>query len=125
MTVNVVVVDDSGAFREAVRAVVEATAGFEVAGEAATADEALRLVERVRPDVVLLDDQLAAGSGVEAAARIAALGLPTLVVLMTAGDAGPLRHRARGAGAGVVVEKHLLRPGLLRELWAARREQGP
>lgn len=119
MDVSVVAVDDSSAFRSAVGDVV-AAAGFRLVGEGETSDDAVRLAAELRPDLVLLDVRLRGADGVDAAARIAALGLPTLVVLLTAGETETLAERARRAGAAAVVDKSLLRASLLRELWGAR-----
>lgn len=120
MDPTVVVIDDSRAFRGALADLVEAADGFTLAGEADSGEEGVRLVEELRPDVVLLDDRLEGIDGVEAADRIAALGLPVLVVLLTAGDAVALDERARRVGVAAVVDKHRLRPSVLQEIWAAR-----
>lgn len=120
MDPTVVVVDDSRAFRGALADLVDAADGFSLVGEAASGEEGVALVEELRPDLALIDDRLAGIDGVEAAARIAALGLPTLVVLLTAGDAVALGERARPAGAAAVVDKQRLRPSVLQEIWEAR-----
>ena len=120
MDPTVVVVDDSRAFRGALADLVDAADGFSLVGEAGSGEEGVRLVEELRPDIVLIDDRLGAVDGVEAAERIAALGLPVLVVLLTAGDVVALGERARRVGAAAVVDKHLLRPRVLQEIWAAR-----
>src|SRR3954451_14124550 len=54
---TVLIVDDHADFRESARALLEAE-GFDVVGEAADGSEAIAEVERLRPDVVLLDIQL-------------------------------------------------------------------
>ena len=55
--------------------------GFEVAGEAADGESALQAVERLHPDVVLLDVQLPGIDGIEVAHRLAAMGDGPRVVL--------------------------------------------
>lgn len=66
--VSVVIVDDHAIFRAGVRA--ELVQGVDVAGEAATVEEAVGLIGRVRPDVVLLDVHMPDGGGLEVIRRV-------------------------------------------------------
>jgi DNA-binding NarL/FixJ family response regulator len=118
VSVSVVIADDSSDFRVALRELVRAATGFEVVGDAESADDAVRLAERLRPDLVLMDVRMGAADGVDAAARISALGVGSLVVLLTAGEVDSIQARARAAGATVVVDKHALRLGMLERIWA-------
>ena len=67
--VRVLIVDDNGAFLYAARRLL-AREGLQVAGIAATGDEALRRVDKLRPDVVLVDVELAGESGFDVARRL-------------------------------------------------------
>ena len=62
-SVRVLTVDDHATFREAARALVAATAGFESVGEATTAEEGIAAAIRLHPDVVLLDVMLPGMNG--------------------------------------------------------------
>ena len=76
-TVRVVVVDDHPVFRIGMVALLEALDAVEVVGQAATQEEAVAVVGHACPDVVVMDLDLGAGSGVEATraiVRAAALG---------------------------------------------------
>lgn len=68
--ISVCVVDDDYMSASIHRSYVERIAGFEVVGEAHTAAEALELVRRVRPDLVLLDIYLPDLSGLEVIRRL-------------------------------------------------------
>jgi NarL family two-component system response regulator LiaR len=81
--VRVVVVDDQGIVRRAVRTWLESKPGIEVVGEAASGEAALRLVKRLRPHVVLMDLVMPGLGGVEAIRRIADRGLETRVLALT------------------------------------------
>ncbi len=61
MTVRIVLVDDHRMFRTGVRAELADDTGIEVVGEAGDVPEAVAVVERTRPDVVLLDVHLPGG----------------------------------------------------------------
>jgi DNA-binding NarL/FixJ family response regulator len=70
MTLRCVIADDSRAVRQAAHDLLERQ-GLVVVGVAATADEAARLVETQRPDVILIDIDLGADSGFALARRLA------------------------------------------------------
>lgn len=74
-------VDDEEWARHALRRALEAIPGIEVAGEAANGLEALEQIELLRPDVLFLDVEMPAMSGLE---TLAQLREPPLVIFVTA-----------------------------------------
>jgi DNA-binding NarL/FixJ family response regulator len=82
---TVLIVDDHPAFRQSAAALLSEE-GFVVVGEAAGADEAIAAVERLRPQVVLLDIQLPDLDGFTVAERLAARPDPPRVVLISSRD---------------------------------------
>ena len=72
MTINVFLLDDHEVVRRGVRELLEGESGgeIEVTGEASTADEALRRLPAIRPDVAVLDVRLPDGNGVEVCREI-------------------------------------------------------
>jgi two-component system phosphate regulon response regulator PhoB len=110
----VLVVDDHPDVRFLLRAVVEFS-GYN-AVEADNGDEALALVERVRPDLVLLDLQIPGASGLEVCRRLrAAEATRWLPILMVSAVAEP-EIRAEALEAG--VDEYLTKPFRLVELIA-------
>ena len=85
--------DDHPSFRASARALLQAE-GFEVVGEAADGAEALRAVEELHPDVVLLDVQLPDTDGFDVAARLTRQNASAPAVVLTSSrdgsDFGPL-----------------------------------
>jgi len=82
-TIRVVVADDHPIVRDGLRALIEASSGIELLGEATTGDEAIDLARAVRPDVVLMDLAMPGRNGIEATREIAAKGYATAVLILT------------------------------------------
>jgi CheY-like chemotaxis protein len=80
MAQTVVVVDDDPGFRSLSRQLLNES-GFQVIGDAASASEALTVVRRQRPDLVLLDVQMPGEDGFSVAAELLQEPLPPAVVL--------------------------------------------
>lgn len=78
---RIVLIDDHAVVRTGYRRLLSAEPGFEVVGEASSADEANALVIRTLPDVALVDLSLKGSSGLEAIRGMLAR-LPTLRVLV-------------------------------------------
>ncbi len=68
--ISVLLVDDQDLFREGVRVIVDAQEGMTVVGAAADGVEAVRLVDELQPDVVLMDIRMPEMDGVEATRQI-------------------------------------------------------
>ena len=92
MRTTVLIVDDHGGFRESARALLEAE-GFTVVGCAADGAAALAAVQRLRPEVVLLDVQLPDLDGFAVAEQLAAVPGPPRVVLISSRDAAAYGRR--------------------------------
>lgn len=82
-TIRVVVADDHPIVRDGVRALIEASAGLELIGEAVNGDDAVELVRRLRPDVVLMDLSMPGRNGIDATRAIVADGQGTAVLILT------------------------------------------
>ncbi|GAA0410815.1 hypothetical protein Acor_14570 [Acrocarpospora corrugata] len=106
---SVLIVDDHEGFRLAARALLEA-GGFVVVGDAATAAEAVAAVDRLRPDVVLLDIQLPGLDGFAVAARLSG---PAEIVFVSSRDAATYGPRLKNAR---FLPKHELSGAALRDL---------
>jgi two-component system, NarL family, invasion response regulator UvrY len=118
-TVNVLVVDDQAPFRSAARLVVRATRGFEVVGEARSGEEALEQVERLGPELVLMDINMEGIGGIAATRRISAEHAGTRVILLSTYDEEDLPADARTCGALAYVHKERFGPDVLESTWAA------
>ncbi len=111
--IRVVVVDDHPLFREGVAGIIHSEADMEVIGQAASADEAIRLAHDLLPDVMLLDIDMP-GNGLEAARRIGEVFPVIRVVLLTVSEAEENLLAAMKAGAKAYILKGVAGRELLR-----------
>ena len=86
MNMRVLIVDDEPPARDRLRSMLVEFGGFDVAGEAGNGEQALQQVDRLMPDIVLLDVRMPGIDGLEAARQIAALEEPPAVIFTTAFD---------------------------------------
>jgi len=104
---TVLIVDDHKPFRESASALLGAE-GFHVVGGVGDGAAALAAVERLRPEVVLLDVQLPDVDGFTVAEQLAALPNPPRVVLISSRDAAAYGPRVRAAAArGFLAKREL------------------
>jgi DNA-binding NarL/FixJ family response regulator len=86
MTIRVVLADDEGMIRAGLRMLLEFQPDIEVVGEAADGAEALDVVLRTRPDVVLIDIRMPRVDGIEASRRIIEELPATKIIVLTTFD---------------------------------------
>jgi DNA-binding NarL/FixJ family response regulator len=82
--IRVVVADDHEVVREGTRRMLEREVDIDVVGEAADGQEAVRLVDALRPDIVVIDVRMPAMSGIEATREIKAAHPEVRVLVFTA-----------------------------------------
>lgn len=107
--VTVVVVDDSSVQRRFARTVVESDPGLQLVGEARNGREAVAMVEKLRPHVVLMDLHLPVMNGIEAIERIMATR-PTPILVYSSFVDGEDRDNAAAALAAGAVDV-MAKPG--------------
>ena len=113
MSLRVIIVDDETPARERLRSMLVEAGTFEVAGEAANGAQALDLVDRLEPDIVLLDVRMPGIDGLEVARHLATLPEPPAVIFTTAFDEYALQAFESEAVA------YLLKPIRAEKLQAA------
>jgi DNA-binding NarL/FixJ family response regulator len=116
----VLIVDDHPVVRDGLRGMLAGQQDLEVVGEAADGAEAVALVGRLRPDVVLMDLRMPGLDGVGAIRRLGA-DSPARVLVLTTFDTDTDVVRAIEAGATGYLLKDTPREELFRAIRAAHR----
>ncbi len=86
MTVRILLVDDHTLFRSGLKALLSRQTDFEVVGEASDGLEGVKLAEQLHPDLVLLDLDMPAMSGIEALAQMVEMNHDMPVVMLTVSE---------------------------------------
>ncbi|MFC7534540.1 response regulator [Actinoplanes sp. GCM10030250] len=113
MSVRVVLVDDQTLVRTGFRLVLDETGDIDVVGEAADGAQALDVVARTRPDVVLMDVRMPGLDGIEATRRIRAAPHPARVIILTTFDLDEYVFTGLRAGASGFLLKDALAADLI------------
>ncbi len=102
---RVLLADDHALVREGLRAVLEADGGIEVVGEAENGPQAVKLCQRLSPDLVLMDVRMPLMDGLEATRRIKAT-MPAVSVVVVTMHENPdyLLEAVRAGAAGYVLK---------------------
>lgn len=104
--IRILLADDHAVLRAGLRALLEAEPGMEVVGEVGTGEEAIAMVERMRPDVVVMDLSMPGMGGLEATRRIAEMGKNTRVLVLTMhGEEEHLLPVLEAGGSGYVNKR--------------------
>ncbi|MGW7428911.1 response regulator [Streptomyces sp. NPDC054861] len=102
---TVLIADDQAMQRFGFRMLLESQDDMTVVGEASNGTEAVRLVDRYRPDVVLMDIRMPGLDGIEATRRIIASGAPSRVLIVTTFDLDAYAYDGLRAGASGFLVK--------------------
>jgi DNA-binding NarL/FixJ family response regulator len=114
VSVRVAIADDQALVREGFRMILDAREDIEVVGEASDGAEAVELVARVEPDVVLMDVRMPSVDGLESTERIVASGSAAKIIILTTYDVDEYVFTALRAGASGFLLKDV-RPGELAD----------
>jgi DNA-binding NarL/FixJ family response regulator len=118
---RVVVVDDHRVFAELMQIAVQAEPDYEVVGHAQSVTDGLTMVEKLRPDVVIMDVRLGDGDGIAATAELTQRHPDLRVIVLTAHVNEDLMRRAAAARACALLAKDGDLAGMLEVMRSSRR----
>ena len=111
MAIRVLIADDHGSFRRALRTALEHSKAYEICGEAKDGIEAVRLAKQSNPDVIILDLLMPGLNGFNAAKQIRDVLPDTPMVLLTLYENRQVQLEADRCGFSAVISK--TQPGRL------------
>jgi two-component system response regulator DevR len=141
--IRVFLLDDHDVVRRGIADLLTSQPGFEIVGEARTADEARSRIPAVRPDVAILDARLPDGSGIDVCRDIRSALPSTYCLILTsyddqdavlaailAGASGYVLKEVRAAGIvdavrQVAMGRSLIDPGLIEQVMTRLRQGSP
>jgi len=112
--IRVALADDQALVRAGFRMIVGSQPDMQVAGEAGDGQEAIELVQRERPDVILMDIRMPRVDGIAATRSITTAGSPTRVVILTTYELDEYVFDALAAGASAFLLKAASPEDLIR-----------
>lgn len=118
---DILLVDDHEVVRLGLKALLEHNDQFQVVAEAGTAKQAVEMVEKFHPDVVLMDIRLPGTSGIDACKEITERWPDVRVVILTSYAEDEMLFSAIKAGASGYVLKQIGAEGLITAIEAACR----
>jgi two-component system response regulator NreC len=119
MAIRLLLVDDHAVVRSGLRMLLETQGDMEIIGEAGTAREALELLEKLEPDVILMDISLPGVSGIEAARTIKERMPSTAIVALTIHEDEEYFFKMLEAGASGYIPKRAAPEELVTAIEAA------
>ncbi|HEZ0698258.1 TPA: response regulator transcription factor [Neisseria meningitidis] len=86
MTIKIILIDDHTLFRSGIKSLLSRQHGFEVIGEAADGLSGIKMINRLQPDVVLLDLDMPGMNGREALSQIISINPQQAVIMLTVSE---------------------------------------
>jgi DNA-binding NarL/FixJ family response regulator len=125
-TIRTVVVDDSPMFLDRALRWLKKEPGMEVVGQATSGDEALRQVQLLHPNLVIMDLAMVGLNGIQTAKKMKQEKDPPAVILMSVHDLQAFRKHWIGQVDGVIGKNEFTvdLPGLVRSIFPNRVSRG-
>lgn len=117
MSIRVVLIDDEPLVRAGLAAIIDSDIGLEVVGEAGDGADAIDLVQRTQPDIVIMDVRMPQLNGLEATRLLVARQDPPRVLILTTFDSDDYVFEALRAGANGFVLKRAQPEELIRAVY--------
>jgi two-component system response regulator NreC len=114
--ITVLLVDDHEVLRDGLRVLLDSEKDMQVVAEAGTAEDALRLAKKKKPDVVVMDLGLPDGSGLEAIREIRQRDIPVRIVVLSMHSGREMVTEAIEAGSDGYVPKSSAHANLLQAI---------
>ena len=118
-TISVVLADDDAAFLSSLRVLIDDEEGLSVAATATDGVEAIKFVEELHPDALVIDLHMPRLDGVSAIAQLRADHPRLCVIALTGDESREIHNKVEEAGGNAVLLKSEVAAGLPAQLRAA------
>jgi two-component system, NarL family, nitrate/nitrite response regulator NarL len=115
-TIRILIADDHAIFREGLRKLLDSAADISIVGEACNGTECVRMVTKLKPDILLLDLRMPEKDGLSVLEEVNLESIPTRVIVVTAAEDDRDVVRAMRLGARGVVLKQSASDLLLKSI---------
>jgi len=122
MACRILICDEHRLFRDGLKSLLQ-NAGLEVVGETAEGQSALKLVKKLRPDIVIIDVSIPGLNGIDVTRQLRQEHSAAKVIVMTMQSGGRVILSALGAGAVAYLLKHSAFEELLIAIQAVLKGQ--
>ena len=123
MAIRVLVCDDHAVMQRGLASLLDAAPDMVIAGTASFTDDAVRMVDELRPDVILMDISRPGAGGIEATRWLARTVPGARVLMLTVHEDDDILREALAAGASGYIVKHAAESELLDAIRAVHRGQ--
>ena len=114
---KILIADDHPIFRRGLCDVIQTDAGLHLVGQACNGEEALKLIDELRPDIAIFDVHMPKLSGLQAARKLIAQESPVQLVLLTMHEDEDLLNEALDLG----IQAYVLKENAVEDLLSAVR----
>ena len=118
---KILIVDDHFVVREGLKLILETNEKYQVVGEAGNGHEAIRFIDEVQPDVILMDLNMPVMSGLEAMTILKSKNCPVPVIILTTYNEDDLMIKGLALGAKGYLLKDTDRENMFRYIESAVR----
>jgi len=115
-SIKVLIADDHAFFRDGLRKLLEDAADISVVGEASNGNQCIKMLDKFKPDILLLDLRMPEKDGLAVLTEVNFESLPTRVIVLTAAEVDRDVVRAMRLGARGVVLKQSASDLLLKSI---------
>lgn len=115
--INILIADDHDVIREGIKSILSTQAEYKVVGEAENGEEALEKVEKLKPDILLLDITMPKKSGLDTLSQVRHTSPKTKIIIITVHRANIYINKALKAG----VKGYLHKENVVEDLLPALR----
>jgi two-component system response regulator NreC len=121
MAIRILIADDHRIMRAGLKSLMDADSGIEVVGEASDSDEAIALIQKLQPDIILMDVGMPGNENLQATGKIAALIPKIHVLILTMHEDNALLRECLRLGVSGYIIKRAAESELIDAIYAVQR----